>query len=94
LKTGGDGPGIIWNHQAELQYGVVTVTGAVTGSPDGDKTFQTERRVIKNGKAESVQVEAGETWELNLKTMTWTHQAELETPRERRLRRRREGKEA
>jgi hypothetical protein len=61
VETGGDGPGIIGHHQAELQIDIVTVTGAVRGSFDEEKIFQTERRVVKDGKADSVKVETGDT---------------------------------
>ncbi|KAF2250807.1 hypothetical protein BU26DRAFT_270363 [Trematosphaeria pertusa] len=74
VETAGDGPGIIWNHKAELKDGqdVLRVAG-VDGEWEGDRTQRTV--VIKEGETRTVGVEFEEAWELDLANMRWTKEA-------------------
>jgi hypothetical protein len=69
--TSGAGPGIIWRHVAELQDGVLRVTGKQSKDPYS----ATRRKVRKDGKDEIVDSEYEEAWELNLDAWTWVHHA-------------------
>jgi hypothetical protein len=89
-ETTGDGPGVIWFHEADLQGNVLRVTGKAPQMFMGDKT---QRRVMFDGSMEKVTVNEDEEWTLDLETMTWTHrESEWQTVEKKKKKKKKKGR--
>lgn len=75
-ETHGEGPGIIWQHMAELTDDGLRVTTAGASVADHEKT---KRKVFKEGKSELIEVEPDTVWKLSLEDWTWKLKASEST---------------
>jgi hypothetical protein len=70
VETIGEGPGAIWQHEAELKGNEIWVKSNGDVPDDFGDYCCTKREIIKDGKEETVNV-TNEVWALDLDSLTW-----------------------